>query len=297
VRSGFVTDPVPYSPRNTPRSAGCRTYEISPQVTGCTIRCQGLDRLAACRAAASILESSPYGEAMARLRDLIRTSTAVVLSFGLLFTCISNAPASNAATVAFGTVVSADRARVGTAKATVGTTVLSGDTLDTDKFGSIQVRAGAARLLLTSLSQVTWANEESGASATLKNGTAIFSTANSKAFALHAGTALIRPNSDAATVGSVTILSPKELTVSCSHGALAISVEDDTKVVAEGTAYRVVLDPDDAQAQNTDNPPPVFQQKAPRKSGRDRFLMFILIFAGVGTGLGIYFALESPDRP
>jgi hypothetical protein len=85
--------------------------------------------------------------------------------------------------------------------------------------------------------------------------------------------------------------------VSCSHGALAISVEDDTKVVAEGTAYRVVLDPDDPQTQNTDNPPPVFQQKTPRKSGRDKFLMYILIFAGVGTALGVYFALESPDRP
>lgn len=234
---------------------------------------------------------------MARLRDLARTLTAAVLSFGLISTCISNGSISRAATVAFGTVVSADRARVGSAVATVGTTVLSGDTLDTDKFGSIQVRAGAARLLLTSASQVTWANEEGGASATLKNGTAIFSTANSKAFALHAGTALIRPSSDVATVGSVTILNPKELAVSCSHGALSISVEDDTKVVAEGTAYRVVLDPDDPQTQSTDNPPPVFQQKTPRKSGRDKFLLYILIFAGVGTALGVYFALESPDRP
>jgi hypothetical protein len=235
---------------------------------------------------------------MARLRDLIRTSTAAVLSFGLVFTCISNGSISHASTMAFGTVVSADRARVGSAKATVGTTVLSGDTLDTDKFGSLQVRAGAARLLLTSQSQVTWANDEAGASATLKNGTAIFSTANAKAFALHAGVATIRPNGDAATVGSVTILNPKELAVSCSHGALAISVEDDTKIVAEGTAYRVVLDPDAAaQEQDPNNPPPVFAQKQPRKSGRDRFLMFILIFAGIGTAIGVYFALESPDRP
>lgn len=234
---------------------------------------------------------------MARLRDLMRTSTAALLSFGLVFTWVSNTSISHASTAAFGTVVSADRARVGSAAATVGTTVLSGDTLDTDKFGSLQIRAGAARLLLTSASQVTWANEESGASATLKNGTAIFSTANAKAFSLHAGTALIRPNADAATVGSVTILSPKELVVSCSHGALAISVEDDTKLVAEGTAYRVVLDPDDPQGQDTNNPPPVFQQKTPRKSGRDRFLMFIWIFAGIGTGIGIYYALESPDRP
>jgi hypothetical protein len=234
---------------------------------------------------------------MARLRDLIRTATAALVSFGLVLTCVSSGSVSHASTVAFGTVVSADRARVGSASATVGSTVLSGDTLNTDKFGSLQVRAGAARLLLSSASQVTWANEEGGASATLKNGTAIFSTANAKAFSLHAGTALIRPNSDAATVGSVTILSPKELAVSCSHGALAISVEDDTKIVAEGTAYRVVLDPDDAQAQDTNNPPPVFGQKTPRRSGRDRFLMFVLIFAGIGTAIGIYFALESPDRP
>jgi hypothetical protein len=41
----------------------------------------------------------------------------------------------------------------------------------------------------------------------------------------------------------------------------------------------------------------VFTQKNPRKSGRDRFLMFVLIFAGVGTAIGIYLALESPDRP
>jgi hypothetical protein len=234
---------------------------------------------------------------MARLRGLIRTSTAVVLSFGLMLMCVSNGSISHAATMAFGTVVSSDRGHVGSAAATVGTTVLSGDTLETDKFGSLQVRAGAARLLLTSASQVTWANEESGASATLKNGTAIFSTANAKAFSLHAGTALIRPSTDAATVGSVTILSQKELAVSCSHGALAISVEDDTKIVAEGTAYRVVLDPDDPQGQDTNNPPPVFTQKNPRKSGRDRFLMFVLIFAGVGTAIGIYLALESPDKP
>ncbi len=185
---------------------------------------------------------------MARLRDLIRISTAAVLSFGLTFLCVSNGSISHASTVAFGTVVSADRAHVGTAKATVVEPHRSVRRHARYRQpGSIQIRAGAARLLLTSASQVTWANEESGASATLKGGTAIFSTANSKAFALHAGTALIRPNTDAATVGSVTILNPKELAVSCSHGALAISVEDDTKIVAEGTAYRVVLDPDDPQ--------------------------------------------------
>jgi hypothetical protein len=242
----------------------------------------------------SILESSPFGEEMARSRDLLRTSTAAVLSFGLITASLSSAPIPRAATP-FGTVVSADRAHVGTAAASVGTTVVSGDSLDTEKFGSLQVRAGAARLLLSSASHVTWAMEDGGASATLMNGTAMFSAANPKAFTLYAMAAQIRPNGDGPTIGSVQILSPKELAVSCTRGSLAISVDDDTKVVAEGTAYRVVLDPDDPAAQDPNNPPPV--QGRPKKSGRNRFLMFLIIFGGAAAAVGLFFALESPDKP
>ena len=57
---------------------------------------------------------------MARLRDLIRTSTAAVLSFGLTFLCVSNGSISHASTVAFGTVVSADRAHVGSCEGNRG---------------------------------------------------------------------------------------------------------------------------------------------------------------------------------
>jgi hypothetical protein len=184
---------------------------------------------------------------------------------------------------------------VGSAAASVGTTVVSGDSLDTDKFGTLQVRAGAARLMLSSASHVTWAMEEGGAAATLMNGTATFSTANAKAFTLHAVNAQIRPNGDGPTIGSVQILSPKELAVSCTRGSLAISVEDDTKVVAEGTAYRVVLDPDDPQTQDTNSPPPL--QGKPKKSGRNRFLMYLIIFGGAAAAVGLFFALESPDKP
>ena len=80
---------------------------------------------------------------MARLRDLLRITTAVVLSFGLTAASISTA-----STPGFGTVVSAQYAHVGRAAASVGTTVFSGDSLDTEELGSLQVRAGAARLLL-----------------------------------------------------------------------------------------------------------------------------------------------------
>jgi len=239
----------------------------------------------------SILDFSPLGEAMARLRDLSRIIAAVVLSFGLTAASITSA-----STPGFGTVVSAQHAHVGRAAASVGTTVFSGDSLDTEELGSLQVRAGAARLRLPAASRVTWGTEEGTAAATLKNGTAIFSTANAKAFALHASTAVIRANGDGPAVGSVSIVNAKELRVSCSRGSLAISVDDDTKTVAEGTAYRVMLDPDASSDGSTPNDWPG-GQKRPKKAGRDRFLLFVIFFSAAATGVALYYALESPDSP
>ena len=230
---------------------------------------------------------------MARLRDLSRITAAVVLSFGLTAASISTA-----STTGFGTVVSAQHAHVGRAAASVGTTVFPGDSLDTEELGSLQVRADAARLLLTGASRVTWTAEEGTPAATLKNGTAIFSTANTKAFALHASSATIRPNGDGPTVGSVSIINPKELRVSCSRGTLAISVDDDTKMISEGTAYRVALDPDDQQPSdtNTQNNWPG-KRKEPKKSGRDRFLLYVIVVSSTATAVALYYALESPDKP
>ncbi len=227
---------------------------------------------------------------MARLRDLSRITAAVVLSF-----LLTSASISTASTSGFGTVVSADRAHVGRAAASVGTTVFSGDSLDTEELGSLQVRSGAARLLLTASSRVTWATEEGTAAATLKSGTAMFSTANAKAFALHASTAVIRANGDGPTVGTVSIVSPKELRVSCSRGTLAISVEDDTKTIPEGSAYRVVLDPDSVSEDGSAGGPAA--QKQPKRAGKNKFLLVAIIVAGAVTAVTLHFALESPDAP
>src|SRR3954470_11162829 len=171
-----------------------------------------------------------------------RRSLSVGLAFSLSIALVVMPIPGNCA-VGLGTVVFAQRAHVGTAEASVGTTVFSGDRLDTDALGSLQVRTGAARLLLTASSRVTW-NDDSGApAATLTSGTAVFSTANSKAFALRAGTAVFRPRGEEPTVGNVTLLNAKELVVRCTRGALTIEVEDDIRVIPEGMAYHVILDP------------------------------------------------------
>src|SRR6267143_1569 len=172
---------------------------------------------------------------MPRARGSLSVTLSIVLSISLLA-----ASTFGGSPLGLGTVVSADRAHVGTAAASAG------DKLDTEQAGNLQIRAGAARLVLTGSSRVVWGDENGAPSATLTGGTAAFSTSNAKAFVLHAGTAVFRPRDNEPTVANVTLLNAKELVVRCSRGALLIGVDDDVRVVPEGAAYHVVLDPDAA---------------------------------------------------
>ena len=227
---------------------------------------------------------------MARLRDLLRTSFALILSFSLLV-----ASASAASTPGFGTVVSSDKAHVGHAAASVGTTIFSGDILDTEHLGTLQVRAGAARVVLSGSSRLTWGADADMPAATLTAGSATFSTANSKAFSLHVATAVIRPKGEEPTVASVTVLNPKELTVNCTRGVLTFTDIDDTLEIPEGTAYHIVLDPGADPA--TDNPKAWNGNQRPKRSGRNRFLFFLIFAGAAATAVGLYYALESPEKP
>lgn len=230
-----------------------------------------------------------------RSRGTLTISLSTVLSISLLATTTWGVSGSG-----LGTVVSAERAHVGTAAASVGATVFAGDKLDTEPLGSLQVRAGAARLVLTGSSRLVWGTEDGSPSATLTGGTAAFSTAGAKALVLHAGTAAFKPRSDEPTVANVTLLNGKELVVRCSRGALLIAVEDDVRVIPEGTAYHVVLDPEaavPAGAVPAPATPASWGQKEPRKTGRSRFIWYAIAFTAIVTGLAISEALESPDRP
>ena len=116
-----------------------------------------------------------------------RVIAATVLSCSLPQTLLSRASSS------FGAIVYADRAHLGTGNASAGTAVFPGDKLGTEPSGSLQMRAGAARLLLPGSSSATLTLEDDRPAAILTTGSAIFSTANSKAFALHVAAAVIRP--------------------------------------------------------------------------------------------------------
>ena len=219
----------------------------------------------------------------------LRVLCAAVLSSALVGVPLWGVPAPNVSPL--GTVITADRAHVGEAIADVGTTIYSGDSIKTENQGSLQLRAGSARLLLLASSTAVVDSTAGSLSAKLLTGAAAFSTAKANAFTLFASTASIRPQTDAPTIGQVSYLDDNEIVVTARRASLVVSVEGDTQIVQEGQSYRVLLDSSDPQG------PQGAGGGGPLKAGRSRFLVIATILAATGTGIALYYALESPDSP
>jgi len=231
---------------------------------------------------------------------MLRLRALHAAAVGLTLACAPAWAANSPTTTPLGTVIAADHARVGNNGADVGTTVYSGDSLSTEPAGTVQIRAGAARLLLANSSTAVVNDSDGAPSAKLVQGTATFSTGNSQAFTLFVSKAVIRPNSDQPTIGQVTYINEKELMVTARRGAIVVNVESDSQVVTEGQSFRVILDPEAEAAQGpagaggSQGPT---TRGGPLKAGRSRFLIVAVgVTAGVAA-FGVYKAIESPDRP
>jgi hypothetical protein len=135
----------------------------------------------------------------------------------------------------------------------------------------------------------------------LTRGTAVFSTATSKAFVMHVGSMAIRPETDQPTVAQVTVIGPKQLMVRSTRGSVSVAVDDDVRVIPEGMAYRIVLDPTEAELAAADQDPQGVgsgrRAGRPRRAGRNRFVWFAIGVTAIITGLALSEAMESPDRP
>lgn len=233
---------------------------------------------------------------MARSRVLDSFSATRALIATLLSVTLLISPLWATPSAVFGTVVFVNRARVGSANASVGATVFGGDRLSTDEVGSIQIRAGAARILLASASAATLSLDEASPAATLTAGTATFSTANSKAFVLHVASVSIRPNTDQPTIGKVIVLNPKELVVKSVRGSLQIAVEDDVREIPEGEAYRVVLDPN-ADPQGPRGAGTKGIGGPPIKAAKSKFIWYAVAIAAGVTILVAHEVWESDEKP
>lgn len=230
----------------------------------------------------------------------LRAPLATLMTIGLTVAPAWGGPKTASS---LGTIVTAEHARVGDSSAEAGTTVFSGDRLATEREGSVQIRAGAARLLLQNASTATLNDTEGAPSAKLVHGTATFSTGNSKAFTLFASRAAIRAQSDGPTIGQVTYLNEKELLVVSKRGPLTITVDGETEVITDGAAYRVMLDPPPTMAQGPEGAGTHKEDRRrgmsgpPLHAGRNYFLITAVGVSALVTGFAVSEAMESPNRP
>ena len=164
--------------------------------------------------------------------------------------------------------------------------------------GMLLLRGEATTLELSEESAVivrSGANGAQSMEAELGRGTLVFSATRAAAVEIAAEGGLIRPAEDARTVGQVSIISPKELRVYARRGSLQFSYKGETRTIAEGESYRVILGPPgDARS----------SKGGSRSATRRKAFLFVAIGSGAALAGAMIFEhpshkhpVESPDHP
>ena len=230
--------------------------------------------------------------------------TAILLTLSL---AVGNARAN---VYTLGVVMQARRAYLGSAAASAGASVYDGDRLSTDARGSLVLRSGDSTIYLSNATQVVLrgiTKDAKAAQAEVAAGTVVFSMPSAATMVISSGGATIRPDTNAPTLGQITVIDQKSFQISARKGALKVSYYDDSEVVPEGNSYRVEL------YRSDDSPTATAIAGKPRRSNkRKRIALFLIaggavaaaVAAGVATGgagsntsSGIAKDFESPDHP
>lgn len=204
-------------------------------------------------------------------------------------------PVAGAPQQVLGVVLEAERAQVGSAEAAVGASVFSGDALTTLAGGRLRVRVGTAQFYLPPDGTATLTPLGNGASARLDGGTVIFSTGGAEEVDVRVSDVRVRPSTAQATYAQVTLVSPCEVVVTSQRGTLEVTAGAEAHIVQEATSYRVVLDRDPQNRPCAASP--AQRGSKPPAAGRSRILPIALVAISAGTGIVIWRALVSPDRP
>lgn len=197
---------------------------------------------------------------------------------------------------ALGVVVEADRAHLNTGAVSAGATVYDGDHFSTEAGGMLLLRGDATILELAEESDMIARSRTDGAQGTeaqLNKGTLVFSAARAAALEIAAREARVRPMTDARTMAQVSVTGPNELCIYARRGTLHFSYRGETKTIAEGESYRVILDPPDEDTKGT------------VAAGRKRRAFLFLAIGGAGAAGAAallnnnhgHKKMVSPDRP
>jgi hypothetical protein len=203
---------------------------------------------------------------------------------------------SPAKVVPLGMVTHAERAHVGEAGASVGSTIYDGDRLSTESGGVLRITSIALTLQLEAGSSVILrrtAVPEGNVQAELGSGNVIFFTGQAAGITVFANDALVSPAAHASTIAQIRIVNQRELRIDAQRGALILSYHGESALIPEGAAYLVLLDPSAKEVRAA----PESGDGGKRPIKLPKFILIaIAIMAGVAIPVVIH-ALESPDTP
>ena len=186
-----------------------------------------------------------------------------------------------------GTVLAADNVHAGVDAIYSGATIYDGDRLVTQDIGTMRVRLGTGQMFLHQNTSALVHAIPNGFSADLDAGIVSISSAEGQTFQLLADGATIRPASTHPTSAQIAKISPTEVILTPTRGALQITMGDEVKTVEAGGSYKMEVETED----------PGQKRQVPVAAARNHFIIIAIAALGVATGLIIWRALVSPSSP
>jgi hypothetical protein len=240
-------------------------------------------------------------------------STLIVLLLAAV--CIVPAGVqAQAQTVALGVVMTSRQGTIGNSGASEGATVYSGDYLSTGDNGTLLVRIGALSLQLEGSSDAHIYAAPYGAVVELNDGAVVYTTPGTEQnLVIMASDVRVTPALGVPDLGRVSIDNPCNLTVYSQKGTATAKVGSESHLVEETKAYRIRAlnevayrdyvspDVDDYHKHHGHRECPaaidMVKSRVPIAAGQSRFLLVSGVLIGAASGIGVWKALESPDRP
>jgi hypothetical protein len=220
---------------------------------------------------------------------------------------------SSPQTPALGLIAKTLEGRIGNAAASEGSSIYSGDVLSTSENGSLLVRIAALSVELQGSTEVHIYRAPYGAIVELNRGTVLYTTPGGQQnLVVVASDVRVTPDLATPDLGRVSMDDPCDITVYSQRGGANVQVGSENRTVEQGKAYRVHAmneltyrkylspDADDYHNYHEHHPCAPLEQvkgRPPIMPGQSHFLLISAIAVGTASGIGIWKALESPDRP
>lgn len=218
------------------------------------------------------------------------------MAWAAYFLALGPSPAD---TTPLGMTSHAERAHVGEAAASEGSTIYEGDRLSTEPGGVLRINSPALTLQLDGQSTLVLrrpASPEGEITAELASGTLVFFASRAGNIVVVADDAMIRPMQNIPAIAHIRVVNRRELRIYAKRGALEFSYHGQSDTISEGAAYRVLLDPSEAQARVMSESDPAGKKPAKHHP------TFVMLSIGIGTAAAVAIPVlmhmfESPDNP